>query len=32
MGEGIGNLKKPFGKKTEQGKQQAQTARVKAFL
>jgi hypothetical protein len=27
-----GNLKKVFGKKTEQGKQQIQTARVKAFL
>jgi hypothetical protein len=27
-----GNLKKAFGKKTEQGKQQVQTARIKAFL
>jgi hypothetical protein len=27
-----GNLKKDFGKKTEQGKQQVQTAKIKAFL
>jgi hypothetical protein len=27
-----GNLKKTLGKKTEQGKQQVQTARIRVFL